>query len=1782
MGPRSVSSLSPGTGEMAEDPKSRTAEGLIRVLPQSVTGPEPQNPAPFAQVGQVDESRVRAVADQILRVFLNSLPSNYVSQVTGPQYAQNFAAVAEELARIQVSAEDAYEDTDYDFTRSEVLFQFLGDIVFPTSAKTGLPDLDGDLTFREFLQKMVSLLLQGSKTVTLQQGIEALTDAEIEILEKYAFIGKPGVAWGPADRFTFEVNVSKHRRTTPTPGQNENHYHTVSINAAGDGVTLETIGVPDTEAHTHTIEGFVVGSASSFSIIDHTHDLLSDFADLPLILESNIRIVLRALRPAHTLYEHRNLFRESFRDVFEDDYNHLQLSSYYYEDFRKLCRGIKEISGTTAAVLSDRYTLNDVVSFRAVQPGSLLVIETGSNAGRYEVREAVSFPFGDDPVARPYTTSPTGLTGSATVSDGAIVDAAQNWALAVPGEILTFSTGANAGRYILETLLGANGGALGVAAGPATSVRPAVGFLRIRGPRFPAVATGISFTVGADRLGVRTPIEVTNEDVSEQFWSPPAASITSILVAHGPLVRDYGDATPATRRDVTVLYDGAPVTVADVNPYLGEITLAAPIAAFTPGDHTLTVSYRWFPSPLVGMAGLNTKGLTLNRWDSKRGRNTTSPGTGTPGGGGLRTSRFPMNVALGRFPTRRAPVRVAHRYIAFERTYTAALNSPTTLLLNQAPGRVSVPYARTEIEPTTVQYEGATTPPSPWVATGTVTGTSTGDLYELNDASTTSVGYWSRDFELPVSSAIGSAARFQVNSYTLDGVFTGIGFGFHNDRRLYLAGALVVNGLKHVGLLARPGDVSELSSWIVGPKTDGVVQSATIVTCAMSEAPKLIGAGGRFQILTGAQAGVYEIAEVFFERDRDLVTIEVVGGFPADPDLFGNRDVSLVFETEWDAGMCTWRLYANTRSNAAQLMFGGATGGTLSVEGSPILASPAYLGPDVLPEGSGRFLWGSFDRAATSQSTWDFVRYLSTPDGSAKFSRGTVVDTTMTEDPEDGDWFLMSPFGDSAVSAGSLRLTATSGDSQYGYGLIDPFLNGRRITALDATLTVSRDTSAAGGAALLMKDTHREARLGTITYQDNGSAGKEIIPQASISLIGATAYTAQGWEAVEDTAFEPPTVFANGPDMVLTGAGGELSWTMRQELTPSLSGTGRDLEFRLAMSEYTLSSSNATGLTFMATVANRLITLTFDGPDVVNLVPTGPAIPTAVDWSDGVARTYRVEVVPTSNAVRLYVDDTLVATTTYLGFPAVTATPDAVTFGYIAEADASFEASLRSLCFMERLDGVADVHRTFGIWKGGDPTDIDNWAVPRTDGGPWENSDVLSTIVEMDWRSECWVRLFVDPTFGAGFLRPDLAPPASYTGNFATQSMDPTAAWALVEYAKLPRAESATRFGSVFFGALNPDASSVQTWNEVRYRVFTHTSIDYRAPQRMTLNQWNVITSGDYLKDISPESVVIASLTRTRISLRSAHLVASRIFHVAIEGVPLSTDAWTFNSDSQQITLSTPLPSVGYPVTVVFAPGKPITTTYLQSQPLNESQTILNEGTPPVPMSQVGQATVTTVSGDGGPTPAFPPAGPGDASYFLRDPYLVRKFEEDPDLLYEQMEFFQIDDGGSTGEITTFCDESVAGNGLREVSVSGATYSEDFGPLTTIHASTPFGRGSGSSATILYASGVASGASLGLIGPASYATPFTGPNPAPTGVRPAMTYPNSRSGGVVGGTAGGALNRETLWVLRTGAAPGVVTVFTPGMAVSSGGSPVIPSNVLTTEGGEILTTEGGDMLTTEG
>jgi hypothetical protein len=453
-----------------------------------------------------------------MRVFQQVLPSNYVAQVPGPYYWVQYQAIAEQIADIQLQLEDAGIESDVDFARPEYLWQMIGTLVWPDTRQEprGIPEIDGDLTYREFLRRMILLLLQGATEEAVEEGLNLLSEAVITVLAKVDFSNRDISLWGFGEQHEFEVNVlCQTVFTDPTTGE------------------------------------LITG------------ELGTGFPDDPFrVLRNNLRI-LRALRPAKSLFEYRHLFLDSFGSLFVAE-PFVELDPWYYEDFRKFCCGLKEINSISGVTLPGRQLFSDVtLEFGAVPDGAVLEIFDGPNAsptnggtdtatlGRYRVvgvrrlasgwdgtvsQDEVTGEFTFTPIPRDYVTSPTGLSGQVItpvneegivrdqilddgIFTGVLEDTSQDFSDAVEGEIITILSGPNAGDYRLETLLGNDGGAVGVvpAGVGATQVRVAPSILQTR-TRMPQEATGQMYRVSLERLGVRKPFTVTGEDASAQFF----------------------------------------------------------------------------------------------------------------------------------------------------------------------------------------------------------------------------------------------------------------------------------------------------------------------------------------------------------------------------------------------------------------------------------------------------------------------------------------------------------------------------------------------------------------------------------------------------------------------------------------------------------------------------------------------------------------------------------------------------------------------------------------------------------------------------------------------------------------------------------------------------------------------------------------------------------------------------------------------------------------------------------------------------------------------------------------------------------------------------------------------------------------------------------------------------------------------------------------------------------------------------------------------------------------
>ena len=479
-----------------------------------------QDPAPVDVSGITFAQRIQTLTGLIVQTFMASLPSNYVSQVVGPNYTTQFQVIAEQLATIQVIATEVYENQDFDFTRPEFLYTTLGQLVFPESDK-GIPNVDGDRTYREFLKTMVDLLLKGSKKISVEAGAQLLTDAAVKVQELYLSPGAP-----IEQQFEFFVTAQSVKQTTfaSTP----DHTHDLVLDCNGNGVTANPVDVDGNPVydHVHTVEEYRILPAGDPI---HVHYGIPDFPSNPIQYSDNLQYVVEALKPAHTLYLFRFLFQDIFRRVIRDSADYelgdgifgdslsWVLHQYSYEDLRWYWEGAQRIQSSSGNVGTDRLVVYDNTrSFGSILPGATLTITSGPNTGTYRVRSVFALPIANDPTARPYTTSGA-LTGTATVVGGKVVDSAsQDFGTLPEGSTITFVSGPNAGTYRIFGVAGNNGGSLGGSVSGDTAIIDATR-LRLQ-TRLPTPNVSFSYEVTVDLRGRSIPVVVTAEDVSSQFF----------------------------------------------------------------------------------------------------------------------------------------------------------------------------------------------------------------------------------------------------------------------------------------------------------------------------------------------------------------------------------------------------------------------------------------------------------------------------------------------------------------------------------------------------------------------------------------------------------------------------------------------------------------------------------------------------------------------------------------------------------------------------------------------------------------------------------------------------------------------------------------------------------------------------------------------------------------------------------------------------------------------------------------------------------------------------------------------------------------------------------------------------------------------------------------------------------------------------------------------------------------------------------------------------------------
>lgn len=1175
---------------------------------------------------------------------------------------------------------------------------------------------------------------------------------------------------------------------------------------------------------------------------------------------------------------------------------------------------------------------------------------------------------------------------------------------------------------------------------------------------------------------------------SSLFTGSEALTKSWLETKRGPLVKGHGDGTPATKADVTVEVNGTAVEVSQVNPYTGRVETVIPVPLMPPGSISVDVNYQWMASPRMAFRGLNTKGLVLNKYDSPRGHHNPV-GRGQENQdlpdypkGSAPTQRFPYTILLGPLKSRPTPKFIAHRYLGFERAYSAILNSPTTLRLNNHPNRYQVPGFVHGTTEAAVSFDGTTTPqaaPDPWMLFGSDAGqqnASTGTYTVIDavagnpDIDNPPVALYSRALDLSFPASVYVVGRFVVSGTPVpDGVWTGVGFGLHNARTLYLAGALLVNGLEHVGLCLNPDKPHLVESWQIGPGTTLTVNAGqSTCTVSTSGIPQDATVGDRFQILEGTQAGVYTLTSVVNQTDG-TTTLGVTPSFPAFHDLYGNKFPNALFETKWSVKPATYRLTVSPSQETAVLQMSGERTTTVtSFDGvGVLLPSPAetsaFLPPPVKqggPESWGSVFWGSFSQQASNEAEWSFFRYGVTPDTASVRGHVQTVRTDLAqyrpdENPDDFGWALESAFGSSTLVGSGMLLKSTSGN-RFGYGRLEAFLTPEAGVDLRAVFRVE----SGGETEIGITNGQRRVSLHNLLYVEGG-AERLLVEMPEVIFTGLLDPTAQGW--TNTTGFSLSKTFYQ-QSFLTTGEGGWLG-----ELGGSLAyaSTGRVFEMQVAVPSHTANANGDTGIEMTAEVGSapyKAITLTLRGgstPGVRLVSGTSIIGQFDFDWTDGEYHIFRCVADTYSNTLLTYVDGVLRSTLDMSLFTAPGSGNTYMSLGSFGTdingaGDPAIAASVEWRAASNQAIPLSSVKRTLGVRTNSGGAEINDYKVPRMDGTSVPNSSPTAQVVEWDWRSDMDVRVVLDPLWGASVLRPDLSLPNTYQGEssaagtgFHTRKVEPSAAWINVEYGLLPKLTD-NRFGMVRFGHFGQDVAQ-SYWSEFQYEIYRHWKDDIKQPEMMVLNKFNIITSGELTQDTILETVETVTLDSRRVTLKPFHIYASRVYKVVDTGKPVgeqifTDEMWDFDFTSQTLTLQPDrdgnprtFSTAHAQVSVVFFPGKPVTVTYLQGQEFLDSLTKLNERTPPYPKSQVAQTGKrVAVANDlrllDDPEVSLSANVLGDPDRFLD--HAAPDNDNDQPTYYEQMTFFEVDNGGETGLIQFPCEatelDGISGFNLDE------------------------------------------------------------------------------------------------------------------------------------------------------
>ena len=694
-------------------------------------------------------------------------------------------------------------------------------------------------------------------------------------------------------------------------------------------------------------------------------------------------------------------------------------------------------------------------------------------------------------------------------------------------------------------------------------------------------------------------------------------------------------------------------------------------------------------------------------------------------------------------------------YRAYERKYTAALNDPNLLRLNTPKNRTAYPPLVRKLSETSITYDAGVLPEAdpvaPWVRNGSgVASIVSGDLVVVDNTSgpfpSGQPFYWTREVDLSFKNVYAATWRMKIDATVPDGVFTGISTGWSDNFRAVILGYLLDSKV------STTASVTTASSVFTDP-------SANFTSVFVQNGDTLI-------ITSGLNSGSYLI------ESATTTTITISGTFPANVSESISYEViarkigflkrgagNLVsFISSWTGGMDSngnptglpvefdWSIYHSYRflkdtNGIVNLFVDGEAIETLQITEDQL---PLLEELDATFNQVQNIFFGSLSREATSQSTWQFVRYLILPTDAKQtapfidVSYGQPPPLTVLPEDFSKPWTPIGYHGnENLVTIGpnvDLILDSTSftsslpsliGGDFRGFTRIEPLLSVSSSVVLDFGVSLRTYThgitpnavmAAVDDGNFLVQVCFFPTQPQPKVSYPGRSLPQDATPNPWASLGGASAFMIGRTLRIDDSSVSDGRLFSIN-DLAVSTSPNRIFETSIDYL----------FEFQCTVISFVQDGTpeHFCGVTTDVFDGTRTIGLTLNedgsGNPLVSFHSDGVVVTSfPFNWKDGDPHTYRITKNTVGNLLVLFIDNANIGSEPYTSFSFASGTPT-LSFGSTTQTSVFQSKSVVDWYYVNGWRGQPSTgilpRQYVGIWKGSNPNSLLGYYLPTKASG---------------------------------------------------------------------------------------------------------------------------------------------------------------------------------------------------------------------------------------------------------------------------------------------------------------------------------------------------------------------------------------------------------------------------------------------------------------------------------